>query len=94
MASTACFLHHHALTTSTAARSSSSLRQVVSIKPNQVVICRAQKQSAPDQEDGGAISRRLALTLLIGGAALSTKVAPADAAYGESGIYLHYIFHN
>ncbi|XP_050382324.1 oxygen-evolving enhancer protein 2, chloroplastic [Argentina anserina] len=83
MASTACFLHHHALTTSTAARSSSSLRQVVSIKPNQVVICRAQKQS-PQEEDGGAVSRRLALTLLIGGAALSTKVAPADAAYGES----------
>ncbi|PRQ52163.1 putative PsbP family protein [Rosa chinensis] len=83
MASTACFLHHHALTTSTAARSSSSQRQVVSIKPNQVVICRAQKQSA-QEEDGGAVSRRLALTLLIGGAALSTKVAPADAAYGES----------
>lgn len=85
MASTACFLHHHALTTSTAARSSSSQRQVVSIKPNQVVICRAQKQSV-QEEDGGAISRRLALTLLIGGAALSTKVAPADAAYGESGM--------
>lgn len=86
MASTACFLHHHALTTSTAARSSTSQRQVVSIKPNQVVICRAQKQHSAQDEDGGAVSRRLALTLLIGGAALGTKVAPADAAYGESGI--------
>ncbi|KAJ6953013.1 hypothetical protein NC652_004868 [Populus alba x Populus x berolinensis] len=30
-------------------------------------------------------SRRLALTVLIGAAALGSKVAPADAAYGESG---------
>jgi hypothetical protein len=31
------------------------------------------------------VSRRLALTVLIGAAALGSKVAPADAAYGESG---------
>ncbi|XWS41021.1 hypothetical protein CRYUN_Cryun17cG0045400 [Craigia yunnanensis] len=58
MASTACFLHHHALTT--ASRSSSSQRQVATIKPNQLV------------------------TVLIGAAAVGSKVSPADAAYGEA----------
>ncbi|KAB2610856.1 oxygen-evolving enhancer protein 2 [Pyrus ussuriensis x Pyrus communis] len=87
MASTACFLHHHALATAASARpSSSSQRQVVNInKHNQVVICRAQKQAAGQEEESGAIvSRRLALTVLIGAAALGSKVSPADAAYGES----------
>ncbi|KAM1010614.1 hypothetical protein ACFX13_046791 [Malus domestica] len=87
MASTACFLHHHALTTAASARSSSSSqRQVVNInKHNQVVICRAQKQAAGQEEESGAnVSRRLALTVLIGAAALGSKVSPADAAYGES----------
>ncbi|KAL9394752.1 hypothetical protein Peur_014037 [Populus x canadensis] len=81
MASTSCFLHHHALTTP--ARSTpSSQRQVANLKPTQLV-CRAQKQ-AVQEEDNGAVSRRLALTVLIGAAALGSKVAPADAAYGES----------
>ncbi|KAH8509217.1 hypothetical protein H0E87_011108 [Populus deltoides] len=81
MASTSCFLHHHALTTP--ARSTpSSQRQVANLKPTQLA-CRAQKQ-AVQEEDSGAVSRRLALTLLIGAAALGSKVAPADAAYGES----------
>ncbi|KAL9357788.1 hypothetical protein Peur_051041 [Populus x canadensis] len=81
MASTSCFLHHHALTTP--ARSTpSSQRQVANLKPTQLA-CRAQKQAA-QEEDNGAVSRRLALTVLIGAAALSSKVAPADAAYGES----------
>lgn len=80
MASTQCFLHHHALTTPTR---TSSQRQVVSIKPNQIV-CRAQKQQ--DVEDVSPVSRRLALTLLIGAAAVGSKVSPADAAYGEAGI--------
>ncbi|TQD75009.1 hypothetical protein C1H46_039449 [Malus baccata] len=87
MASTACFLHHHALTTAASARSSSSSqRQVVNInKHNQVVICRAQKQAAGQEEESGAnVSRRLALTVLIGAVALGSKVSPADAAYGES----------
>lgn len=81
MASASCFLHHHALTTP--ARSTpSSQRQVANLKPTQLV-CRAQKQ-AVQEEDNGVVSRRLALTVLIGAAALGSKVAPADAAYGES----------
>ncbi|XP_011026206.1 PREDICTED: oxygen-evolving enhancer protein 2, chloroplastic-like [Populus euphratica] len=81
MASTACFLHHHALATP-ARSTSSSQRQVVNLKPSQLV-CRAQKQ-AVQEEDEGVVSRRWALTVLIGAAALGSKVAPADAAYGES----------
>ncbi|KAL1307669.1 hypothetical protein HN51_049569 [Arachis hypogaea] len=78
MASTQCFLHHHALTTSTRA---SSQRQVVCTKPNHVV-CKAQKQ---DYDDASAsVSRRLALTVLIGSSAIASKVSPADAAYGEA----------
>lgn len=84
MASTACFLHHHALTTASA-RSSSSQRQVVNVKQNQIVICRAQKQAVQEEDGAVNVSRRLALTVLIGAAALGSKVSPADAAYGESG---------
>ncbi|KAF3445023.1 hypothetical protein FNV43_RR14716 [Rhamnella rubrinervis] len=82
MASTSCFLHHHALTTTAASSRSSSHRQVGNIKPTQLV-CRAQKQVVQD-DDGSVVSRRLALTVLIGAAALGSKVSPADAAYGES----------
>lgn len=87
MASTHCFyLHHHGL--SAPARPSSSQRYVPVLKPNQLV-CRAQKQSASAHEDDGAssvaVSRRLALTVLIGAAAVGSKVSPADAAYGEAG---------
>ncbi|KAG6785942.1 hypothetical protein POTOM_007533 [Populus tomentosa] len=89
MASTACFLHHHALITP-ARSTSSSQRQVVNLKPAHLV-CRAQKQ-AVQEEDEGVVSRRLALTVLIGAAALGSKVAPADAAYGESGLYGANIF--
>lgn len=86
MASTACFLHHHALTTPTRS-SSSSHRQASSTKPTQLV-CRAQKQ-AVQEEDNSIVSRRLTLTVLIGAAAIGSKVAPADAAYGEAGnIYI------
>ncbi|XP_022136521.1 oxygen-evolving enhancer protein 2, chloroplastic [Momordica charantia] len=84
MASTACFLHHHALTTAAAARSSASPRQVAPPKPAQHLLCRAQKQQASTEDDGGVVSRRLALTVLIGAAALGSKVSPADAAYGEA----------
>uniref|UniRef100_A0A0F7H131 23 kDa subunit of oxygen evolving system of photosystem II n=1 Tax=Hypseocharis bilobata TaxID=253189 RepID=A0A0F7H131_9ROSI len=76
MASTSCFLHHHSLATPT--RSSPSAQRP-NIRPTQLV-CRAQKQA----EDGGAVSRRLALTVLIGAAAVGSKVSPADAAYGEA----------
>ncbi|KAG2712643.1 hypothetical protein I3843_04G126400 [Carya illinoinensis] len=82
MASTACFLHHHALTTPTRSSSSSSQRQVPSFKPTQLV-CRAQKQEVHG-DDTNAVSRRLALTVLIGAASLGSKVSPADAAYGEA----------
>lgn len=82
MASTACFLHHHAI--STPARTSSQ-RYVPPLKPNQIV-CRAQKQTAQEEDSNvAAVSRRLALTVLIGAAAVGSKVSPADAAYGESG---------
>ncbi|CAK9324403.1 unnamed protein product [Citrullus colocynthis] len=84
MASTSCFLHHHALTAAAAARSSSSPRQVAPPKSGQLLVCRAQKQQAAQEEDGGVVSRRLALTVLIGAAALGSKVSPADAAYGEA----------
>ncbi|XP_027170919.1 oxygen-evolving enhancer protein 2, chloroplastic-like [Coffea eugenioides] len=82
MASTACFLHHHAITTP--ARTSSQ-RYVLPLKPNQLV-CRAQKQTVQEEDDSNvaAVSRRLALTLLIGAAAVGSKVSPADAAYGEA----------
>ncbi|KAF8408713.1 hypothetical protein HHK36_004777 [Tetracentron sinense] len=80
MASTACFLHHHPL--STPARSSSK-RHVANIKPTQLV-CYAQKQATQDDDGNAAVSRRLALSVLLGAAAIGTKVSPADAAYGEA----------
>ena len=81
MASTSCFLHHPALL-----KSSPSQRHVQSTKPTQV-ICRAQKQVSVQEADSASatVSRRLALTVLIGAAAVGSKVSPADAAYGESG---------
>jgi photosystem II oxygen-evolving enhancer protein 2 len=36
------------------------------------------------EEDAAVMSRRLALTVLIGGAAIGSRVSPADAAYGEA----------
>ncbi|XP_014504521.1 oxygen-evolving enhancer protein 2, chloroplastic-like [Vigna radiata var. radiata] len=80
MASTQCFLHHHAL--STPARSPSQ-RIMVSTKPNHLV-CKAQKQTPPQEDHVTPISRRLALTVLIGAAAVGSKVQPADAAYGQA----------
>ncbi|KAK4789576.1 hypothetical protein SAY86_016880 [Trapa natans] len=79
MASTSCFLHHHALTTP--ARTSSP-RSVASSRPTQIV-CRAHKQ-VPGEDDVAVVSRRLALTVLIGAAAVGSKGSPADAAYGEA----------
>ncbi|PWA96224.1 oxygen-evolving enhancer protein 2 protein [Artemisia annua] len=78
MAATSCF---HALTTPT--RSSSSRMQVSTVKPSQVVVCRSQKREEGVTADA-SISRRLALTVLIGAAAVGSKVSPADAAYGEA----------
>lgn len=85
MASTACFLHHHAaISTPAAAARTSSQRYAPSLKATQFV-CRAQKQD----DEGSVMSRRLALTVLIGAAAVGSKVSPADAAYGESGTSFH-----
>ncbi|CAK9133182.1 unnamed protein product [Ilex paraguariensis] len=81
MASTTCFLHHHVLSTPTR---SSTQRYVAATKPNQL-ICRAALKQAVQQDDGNvAVSRRLALRVLIGAAAIGSKVSPADAAYGEA----------
>ncbi|KAL7102497.1 hypothetical protein ACP275_08G123700 [Erythranthe tilingii] len=82
MASTSCFLHHHTTLSTPVARTTTNL---LSLKPNQLLICRAQKQQVEAIESSDAVvSRRLALTLLVGAAAVATKVSPADAAYGES----------
>ncbi|XP_073143944.1 oxygen-evolving enhancer protein 2, chloroplastic-like [Henckelia pumila] len=75
MASTACFLHQISTLSSKAARTCSQRSYVRSSH----IVCQAQKQ-----DDAAAVSRRLALTVLIGAAAIGSKVSPADAAYGES----------
>lgn len=86
MASTQCFLHHqYAITTPTRTLSQ---RQVVTTKPNHIV-CKAQKQ---DDVVDAVVSRRLALSVLIGAAAVGSKVSPADAAYGEAGIFSNTLF--
>ncbi|XP_010522048.1 PREDICTED: oxygen-evolving enhancer protein 2-1, chloroplastic isoform X2 [Tarenaya hassleriana] len=83
MAYSACFLHQSALASSAAAaRSSSSSSQRLVAPPRAVqIVCRAQQSS---EEDNSSVSRRLALTLLVGAAAVGSKVSPADAAYGEA----------
>lgn len=91
MASTQCFLHHHALASPSAARSSSSSQRQSAIpKPSSIVVCRAQQKNnaavAVSEDENGVVSRRLALSVLIGAAAVASKVSPADAAYGEAGI--------
>jgi len=95
MASTQFFLSHLALTSPTTSTRFSSQRQVgnVRTKAKQFLVCKAQKQDI--QEDDGnniIVSRRLALTVLIGGAVVGSKVSPADAAYGQSGILLSLFF--
>nr|BAH57265.1 AT1G06680 [Arabidopsis thaliana] len=84
MAYSACFLHQSALASSAArsSSSSSSQRHVSLSKPVQI-ICKAQQSH---EDDNSAVSRRLALTLLVGAAAVGSKVSPADAAYGEAGL--------
>lgn len=80
MASTQCFLHpQYALTTPSR---SLSQRQIVTNKPNQIV-CKAQKQDVEDVALS-VVSRRLALSVILGAAAVGSKVSPADAAYGEA----------
>ncbi|EEF40847.1 oxygen-evolving enhancer protein 2, chloroplastic [Ricinus communis] len=84
MATTGCFLHHPALTSTPNRLSSVSQRQVSNTtKPTQF-ICRASTKQPLQEEDLSLVSRRLALTVLIGAAAVGSKVSPADAAYGEA----------
>ncbi|XP_010557156.1 PREDICTED: oxygen-evolving enhancer protein 2-1, chloroplastic [Tarenaya hassleriana] len=82
MAYSACFLHQSALASS-ATRSSSSPSSLHHVAPSRAVqvVCRAQQSP---EEDNSAVSRRLALTLLVGAAAVGSRVSPADAAYGEA----------
>ncbi|XP_044493303.1 LOW QUALITY PROTEIN: oxygen-evolving enhancer protein 2, chloroplastic-like [Mangifera indica] len=82
MVSTASFSHHHAAHSAPSRSSSSSQCHVSNIKPTQLV-CRALKQGA-QEDDSIVASRRLVLSLLIGAAAVGSKVSPADAAYGEA----------
>lgn len=91
MASTTthCFFHHNALTSSSAAT-----RPQAAAKPAQLA-CRAhqkQQASVAQEDEGGHVSRRLALTVLFGAAAVASKVSPADAAYGEAGIIIIFIY--
>lgn len=83
MAYSACFLHQSALASSAARSSSSSSSQrYVSLSKPVHIVCKAQQ---PHEDDSSAVSRRLALTILVGAAAVGSKVSPADAAYGEAG---------
>lgn len=74
MASTSCFLHQ------STARLAASPRLAPAAARTQLV-CRAQKQ---DEAADAALTRRAALTLLAGAAAVGVKVSPAAAAYGEA----------
>ncbi|XP_065851055.1 oxygen-evolving enhancer protein 2, chloroplastic-like [Euphorbia lathyris] len=76
--STSCFLHPNALTTPN--RLSSSSHRTTATKSGHF-ICRA---TAKQEDDTALLSRRFALTVLIGTAAVGSKVSPADAAYGEA----------
>nr|Q40407.1 RecName: Full=Oxygen-evolving enhancer protein 2, chloroplastic; Short=OEE2; AltName: Full=23 kDa subunit of oxygen evolving system of photosystem II; AltName: Full=23 kDa thylakoid membrane protein; AltName: Full=OEC 23 kDa subunit; Flags: Precursor [Narcissus pseudonarcissus]CAA55393.1 OEC 23kd protein [Narcissus pseudonarcissus] len=84
MASTACFLHHHAPSpaTSNLSRTRSATNRD---EQQQEHSARLQSPEADcATENDALLSRRLALTILIGGAALGSRVSAADAAYGES----------
>ncbi|XP_020087457.1 oxygen-evolving enhancer protein 2, chloroplastic-like [Ananas comosus] len=90
MASTSCFLYHSAPSTAAAAktpsrRAAAAAAAAATVRPTQMA-CRAQNQAGSDDEvDGGAaVSRRLAMTALVGAAAVGIKVSPADAAYGQA----------
>ena len=78
MASTSCFLHQ------STARLAASARPAPAVGRTQLLVCKAQKndEAAPDAV---VTSRRAALSLLAGAAAVAVKVSPAAAAYGESG---------
>ncbi|NP_001310827.1 Oxygen-evolving enhancer protein 2, chloroplastic [Zea mays] len=77
MASTSCFLHQ-----STARVAAPSPRLAAPPRSAQLFVCKAQKQQAAAAESD--VSRRAALALLAGVAAVGAKASPAAAAYGEA----------
>lgn len=83
MASTSCFLYQSTARLGAAASARPQL-------PRAQLVCKAQKHDAAAAEaDAAAVTRRAALTLLAGVAAVGAKVNPAAAAYGEAGTYIY-----
>ncbi|XP_076890996.1 oxygen-evolving enhancer protein 2, chloroplastic [Bidens hawaiensis] len=84
-AAASCF---HALSTParsySSSQSSPSPRLQATVKPSQLIIRSQKREDAAVVTADASVSRRLALTVLIGAAAVGSKVAPADAAYGEA----------
>ncbi|XP_039807442.1 oxygen-evolving enhancer protein 2, chloroplastic-like [Panicum virgatum] len=79
MASTTCFLHQ-----STARFGAAAASARPQAPRAQQLVCRAQKPQDAAAEGDAAVTRRAALTLLAGAAAVGAKVNPAAAAYGEA----------
>ncbi|VAH46154.1 unnamed protein product [Triticum turgidum subsp. durum] len=78
MASTSCFLHQ------STARLAASARPAPAVGRTQLFVCKAQKNDEAAPDAAVVTSRRAALSLLAGAAAVAVKVSPAAAAYGEA----------
>ncbi|KAK1681599.1 hypothetical protein QYE76_042447 [Lolium multiflorum] len=79
MASTSCFLHQ------STARLAASARPAPAVGRTQLLVCKAQKNDEAASDATAVVtSRRAALSLLAGAAAVAVKVSPAAAAYGEA----------
>ncbi|KAM3386034.1 hypothetical protein ACQJBY_009592 [Aegilops geniculata] len=78
MASTSCFLHQ------STARLAASARPAPAVGRTQLFVCKAQKNDEAASDATVVTSRRAALSLLAGAAAVAVKVSPAAAAYGEA----------
>jgi photosystem II oxygen-evolving enhancer protein 2 len=79
MASTSCFLHQ------STARLAASARPAPAVGRTQLLVCKAQKNDEAASDATAVVtSRRAALSLLAGAAAVALKVSPAAAAYGEA----------
>ncbi|EYU42856.1 hypothetical protein ABFS82_13G011100 [Erythranthe guttata] len=75
MASIACFLDHHTAAIRTCSSSSSTTRRYAPpVKPSQLVCRSVQKQAAADGGSAAVVSRRLATIVLIGAAAVGSKL--------------------
>ncbi|VAH46155.1 unnamed protein product [Triticum turgidum subsp. durum] len=77
MASTSCFLHQ------STARLAASARPAPAVGRTQLFVCKAQKNDEAAPDAAVVTSRRAALSLLAGAAAVAVKVSPAAAAYGK-----------